>query len=184
MIEVTGGAGEVAGLGKRAEMQLVKDDLFPSAAAPVAVAPVIGLRIDNLARPVHTVGLPARGRIGISGAVDDIAIARARPGRRSRQTEPATRLLGHRNIGRVLALEAQRHRSRGWRPQAKADAAGLDFGAERQLMVAIHRRPPLVYPRRKNESRAAPRGRPPVERIPQHFRSGARLAAARVAARD
>ena len=70
MIEMPDCAGEVAGLGESPEMQLVNDHLLPAAAAPAGVAPVIGRRIDDLARAMHAFRLMAGSRVGQSLAVE------------------------------------------------------------------------------------------------------------------
>ena len=57
VVEVTDRSGEVAGLGKGTDMELVEDDFFPSAAAPADVAPDMLRGIDDLARTVNAFGL-------------------------------------------------------------------------------------------------------------------------------
>jgi hypothetical protein len=64
VIEMPDRPGEVAGFGKGADMQLVEDDFFPSAAAPAEVASDVLRGIDDLARTVNAGGLATRRRIG------------------------------------------------------------------------------------------------------------------------
>jgi len=52
-------SSKVAGFGEGADVKLVQHDLFPAAASPAEIAPVIRSRIDHLARTVNAVGLVA-----------------------------------------------------------------------------------------------------------------------------
>ncbi len=162
VVEVTLDAGEIAARGEGAGMELVEHDLLPAPAAPVGIAPVIAARIDDLARPVHVLGLVARGRVWHRLAIDNVAVAAAGAGRRGGQLEPAVARARHRQLAGVL--EPQRHRLRLGRPQAEAHALADQLGAERQLTVASHPRPrqgrarPGAAPAPQEARRAAPRG--------------------------
>ena len=155
MVKMADGAGEIAAVGKRAEMEFVNNHLLPAPAKPIGVAPVVDFRIDDFACAVHTLRLAPRGGIGVGSTIDDIAVTRPRLGECGRQGEPAVGLFGHREIGRLPVLQAQRYPRRPRRPQAKADAAGLHLCPERQLMAALHRPPPVRHPRRRSKNRAA-----------------------------
>src|SRR5262249_10551644 len=88
-----------------------------------------------LARAVNAVRLAPRGRVGISMAVDNIAVARARSGLLGGQGEPALGFGTHRQ-NRVAKL--QRDRARAWRPQAKTDSVRDQRGPKRKLMMPAH----------------------------------------------
>ena len=141
-VEMRDRAGEIAGLGECAEMQFIDHDLMPRAAAPPDIAPLIGAGIDHLADSVHAIGLMARRRIGINGAIDAVTVARAWSGLSARQREPAIGLRNHRH-GRILRIfQQQRDLLGARRPQPKPHAVGIQLGAEWQLMMAAHRLPP------------------------------------------
>ncbi len=59
IVEMAARTREVAAFRKRADMQLVKNDLLPAAPSPVEIGPVISLRVDNLAGAVNAIGLMA-----------------------------------------------------------------------------------------------------------------------------
>jgi hypothetical protein len=86
---------KVAVFGKRADMQLIHDDFFPSATAPAEVAPDILGRIDDLARTVNAGGLATRRRVGNGLSPDDITVARPGPRSSNRQREPAILVTDH-----------------------------------------------------------------------------------------
>ena len=92
----------VGALGREgADVQLVDHRLAPRPAGPGVVAPLVGLRVDHLARPVDVLGLEARGRVGNQQlAVDAVAVARA---------------------GAGLGLECARTSRRAWPPVGPCD---------------------------------------------------------------
>ena len=141
MIKVRDRAGKIAGLGEGAEMQFVENDLLPGPPAPFSGVPHIGAGIDHLARAVNPLRLPTRGRVRIGIAIDNIAVAGARPGAAGCQGEPPSRFGTHRQkrVG-----ELQRHRPGARRPQAKSDPFGIQLGSERKLMMPAHDHPCLV----------------------------------------
>ena len=54
---------------ERADMQFVEDGVREIDARPLAVSPLERLRVDDLRRPVHALGLPPRRRIGQQAVV-------------------------------------------------------------------------------------------------------------------
>src|SRR5262249_51359623 len=127
MIKMPGRPCEVARLGKCSDVQLVKDDLLPGAAAPATVAPHVDARIDDLARAVDALRLVTGRRVGESLAVDEVAISGAGPCTGSRRRAPAAVLASHRQ----KRVELQRA-GRGFRrPKPKPDAERRQFGAKR-----------------------------------------------------
>src|SRR5579871_3789147 len=60
VVEMARDPGKIAAFAKRADMQFIKHNLFPAAAPPLPVAPVIAPRINDFAGPMDTLGLPAR----------------------------------------------------------------------------------------------------------------------------
>ena len=116
VIEMPCSSGEIAGFGKCAEVQLVKNNLFPSPATPAEIIPIISPRIDHLARTMHSLRLIARSGIGNAFSVDEIAIPRAGTGKRGRQREPAFALSIHRRRALARSFELQRHGFGAGRP--------------------------------------------------------------------
>ena len=124
---------------ERADVELVDGDLVPRPPAPAGVLPRKRRRIDHLARPADVLRLKARRRIGHGEpAVDQIAIARARPHPGHGGARPAVRrpLDGD---GSGAALERELDATRAGRPQGEPHAfAGANLGAERHPMDGPH----------------------------------------------
>src|SRR5215831_12104138 len=139
MIEMLDSPGEAAAAGESAEMQLVNDNLFPTAAAPAGIAPIIHPRIDDLARTVHALGLIARSRVRKGPAVDEVTIVRPRPGDAGRRREPAARLVLHRDQLGERLLDLQEDRACSRRPEPEASFVQPQLGPERQVTVPAHR---------------------------------------------
>ena len=102
------------------------------------VAPFVGRRVDHLARAMHAVGREARSRIGKSLAVENLTVARPRPGLRHRHRKPAARFRQHRGCaGRFSLLDATatdrargaHSRKRRRRRSARRRTAAHDGGA-------------------------------------------------------
>src|SRR5690625_4441695 len=62
---------------KRADVQFVDDRLIERDACPVGVRPRIMIGVNDLGRPVHTVGLKTRGGLGKVVAADSDPIVSA-----------------------------------------------------------------------------------------------------------
>src|SRR5215469_5528353 len=159
MIEMLDGSGEAAAAGESAEMQLVNDNLFPTAAAPAGIAPIIRPRIDDLARTVHALGLIARSRVRKGPAVDEVTIVRPRHGDAGRRREPAARLVLHRDQLGERLLDLQEDRACSRRPEPEASFVRPQLGPERQVTVPAHRAfPARRYGPRQNSPQGAARG--------------------------
>src|SRR5580700_9421366 len=133
-------AGEIAPGRKCAGVQLVQRYFLPRPPAPVLIVPIVARGIDHLAPSVHVLRLISRGGIGHVLPVDDVAVATAGSGRRGGQAEPSAVLASERQPVRTAELEVDGRRLGC--PEAKAHAGADDFGAEGQLMVALHPRLP------------------------------------------
>ncbi|VWC50302.1 hypothetical protein BLA6863_07811 [Burkholderia lata] len=117
-----------------ADVQLVQHRFMPRAAAPRVVAPAVRSRIDDLARAFHAAGLEARRGIGRREvAIEPVAIQRAGAAGHD-GFEPAVADRGHRDRGRVFALDFDGGRAARGRPQPEARAVDLDANrAERRV---------------------------------------------------
>ncbi len=149
--------------GERAHVQLVEHERLGGHAAPAAVPPLVGLRIDDLALAVHAAGLKARGRVGhVEPAVDAEAVARARARAGHVEPRPARGLARHRQHAAVA--QHQVHRPRRRSPEREAHAAGgEDLGAERHRVASpdARGRAGRVHPRlREGRSRSTAIERP------------------------
>ena len=114
----------VVGAGRReaADVELVENRFLPGPSRPVTVLPVVGERVDDLARSVDVVGLkPGRGIRHPELAVDPEAVAVAGGRVFGLESEPAVSLRGHRQLG--AALHDQVHPPCRRCPQAESDAA-------------------------------------------------------------
>ena len=123
-------------------MQLVEDDLLPGPAPPADVVPVVGRRIDDLARAVDALRLTARSRVGKGLAVDEIAVACARSGSGDCQRKPAAGLARPSALRPGPASSRNGHRVGARRPQPEARATRDRLGAERELIMTTHRLSP------------------------------------------
>ena len=120
---------------KGADVQLVDDRLLPGTAAPAGIAPQVGRRVDDLARPVHVLRLIPRGRVRDAELVrQNEAVSCTGAGAIGDEfvPAPADRLHSH-----CLAAELDLNLPVGRRPKPEAyPAVVLQFGAEGHVVRA------------------------------------------------
>src|SRR5206468_8183306 len=112
---------------------------------------------DDEARPMHVVGLEARGRVGnLQRSVDAEGIAA--PGASLRNDGPAPALAG---LGdrQLPSVEHERDLAGGRGPDGEMDSLGCDLGAERHRMRAPHQLVAPIPANWKSTSERAARGK-------------------------
>ena len=107
---------------EQADMQLLYDRLVPGPALP-GVSPGIAGYIHHLARPLHAIGLIARGRVGHLQCTVDTVVVTVTGLARGHAGEPAI-IVGQQLDGRLL-LQFHAHAARIRGPEGEARRRGV-----------------------------------------------------------
>ena len=146
-------AAKCAFLCKGPDVQFIYDAFFPTPSGPCAVAPLVAMRVDNLTRPVHIIGLKARSWVrNLQPILKPILVPGSHLRRRNHQFVPTIIRPGHRH--RITIVQDNRdvvliraHKQKctprfaSWAPNVfwgKYSSMGDDFGYSFAKLTSGH----------------------------------------------